>query len=401
VIIMAKRNAYAFEETCVLDSTTMKDERFNLRVTSDGYMVCQPRIARTGIQLYRGIEVGRPDLEEVRVYRPESEVFSRDAVRTLAGKPVTIEHPDEPVTAANWRDNAVGYLGDEILRDGEFIRVPLHLMDASAIEEVKSGRSQLSVGYTSQLDWADGVTPSGEKYHVKQTAIRANHVAITHTARGGPLLRMGDKARNMTTRTIMIDGISVEASERDTQVIERRIAQLDKDLSTAQAALAAAQATAQNDVATARTETANATAIIATKDAEIATLKQQVVDAKVTPKKLNEMARARSHVEQRAKALLDSVLLEEKSDEEIRRQVVNAKLGEVAKGWTDDMIAASFNTLTVAVGDSFSPNGNLQQVVHVLSSNEIVGGDPRVKAYSDYDNDIMNRWKTAGQRNTA
>jgi uncharacterized protein len=389
-----KTNAVAFEETVMLDATT------SLRELGDGYVVCSPRIARTGIQVYQGYEIGRPDLKEVRVYRPESEVFSKDAIKTLAGKPVTIEHPSEPVTAKTWRSVAVGHVGEEVMRDGEFIRVPLILMDSSAIDEVRKGRSQLSVGYSATLLWQDGVTPEGEAFDVKQTAIRANHVAITHTARGGPKLRMGDRNSGVKqmSKTIMIDGIPVELEERDGTLIERTISKLKSDLATAQTELATAKTTTQNDVATAKTETANATAAIATKDAELATLKQQLADSKLTPQKLDQMVAERTQTMLRAKALVgDSLVVEGKTDADMRRQVVAAKLGEVAKDWTDDQVMASFNTLTVSVGDS--NNGNLHQVVNVIRHNEtLVGGDPVAKAYSDYDAALSNRWKTAGVR---
>ena len=379
----------AFTDTYALDSVKMRE-------TADGYLVCQPRIARTGIQLYTGAEVGRPDLEQVRVYRPEAEVMHKDSLKSLAGRPVTIEHPDEPVNSKNWKDLAVGSLGDEVLRDGEFIRVPMILMDASAIEYARSEKRELSVGYTAILQWADGKTPAGEDYDCMQTAIRANHVAITHTARGGDKLRMGDskEKKEMTTRKIMIDGISVEMEERDTQVVERRISALEAELATAKTALATAQTTAQNDVATARTETANATAAGQTKDAEIATLKQQLADAKTTPEKLDKLVTDRVATVQRAKALLDSVVIDGKSDADIRRQIVNAKLGDVAKEWTDDMVTASFNTLTTATD---SGNG-LNAVVNILRNNDTGGTDPRSKAYTEYETELSNRWKTAGHR---
>ena len=337
-----------FIDTYSLDTTTVQ-----LRETADGYVVCQPRIARTGIQLYTGEEVGRPDMEQVRVYRPETEVMHKDSLKSLAGKPVTIEHPAEPVTAKNWKDLAVGHMGDEVLRDGEFVRVPMILMDAGAIDITRGGKRQLSVGYTAALKWGDGVTPAGEPYDCMQTAIRANHVAITHTARGGDKLRMGDlKEKTMTTRKIMIDGISVEMEERDTQVVERRLSALEAELATAKTALATAQTTAQNDVATARTETANATTLANNKDAEIATLKSQLADAKMSPDKLDKLVTDRVATVQRAKALHDAVVVDGKSDAEIRRQVVAAKLGDTAKDWTDDMVTASFNTLSTATGDS-------------------------------------------------
>ena len=200
-------------------------------------------------------------------------------------------------------------------------------------------------------------------------------------------------------RTLMVDGIAVELEERDLQVIERRIGALEKEVGIAKTELATAQTTAQNDVATARTETANATSQVQAKDAEIATLKQQLADSKVTPKKLQEMARARAGLEVRAKALLDSVVLEDKDDGEVRRQVVNAKMGDTAKGWTDDMIAASFNTLAAPLQHD---NGNgLGTVVDILRSADSSGTDPRIKAYSEYETALSNRWKTAGARNSA
>jgi hypothetical protein len=381
----------------------MFKDKNGLRETGDGYMICRPRIARTGIQEYLGSEVGRPDLAKVRVYRPESEVFSADAMSSLAHKPVTVEHPSEPVTAKNWRKYAVGRLDDEIVRDGEFIRVPLILMDAEAIEVVKSGKSQLSVGYSAALNWADGVTKDGEKYDVTQTAIRANHVAITHTARGGPKLRMGDnvdhqRRKTMATRTIQVDGISVEMEERDVQVVERRIANLQSEVAAAQAALATAQTTAQNDVATARTETANAKAEVQTKLAEIATLQKQLGDAKLTPAQIDKMVSDRAATVTRAKAIIgDALVVDGKTDADMRRQVVSAKMGDTAKDWSDDMINASFNTLSVLPTNDGINNG-LNHVINVVRSNDTGGVDPRVKAYGEYDDQIQNRWKTAGMR---
>lgn len=375
----------------------MLDASAKMHETKDGYLVANPRIARTGIQLYQGHEVGRPDLKQVRVYRPESEVMDRAAVSSLAGKPVTIEHPDNPINSRNWKDFAVGYLGDEILRDGEFLRVPLHLMDAQAIEIVRGGRKQLSVGYSAVLQWGDGKTEDGESYDAIQTAIRANHVAITHTARGGDKLRMGDRKQEKAMAKFMVDGIGVELEERDLQVVEKRITHLEKELGTAKSELTTSQATLQKDIAAARTETANATALAQTKDAEIATLKQQLADSKITPQKLDQMVNDRAKVVTRAKSIIgDAVVVDGKTDEDIRRQVVNAKLGETAKDWTDDMISASFNTLTVATKDSDDITG-LRHVANVLQYNE-PSGDARTKAYSEYDEALSNRWKTAGIR---
>jgi uncharacterized protein len=388
-----------FVELFVVDEAMLHDKKFALHISPNGYMDCMPRIARTGIQEYLGVEMGRPDLERVRVYRPEGEVFSHDSVRSLTRKPVTIEHPDVPVTADNWKDYAVGHIGDEVMRDGEFIRVPLHLMDARAINEVKSGRAQLSVGYSAMIEWADGVTPTGEKYHAKQTGIRANHVAITHTARGGPQLRMGDKQETtMTTRTIMVDGISVTLEDKDAQIVEKQLTKLVADLATAQAALATAQTTAQNDAAVHATALATVKTESTNKDAEIATIKAQLADAKLTPQKLDKLVSDRVATVQRAQKIIgDALVTEGKTDAEMRKQVVLAKLGDTAKDWNDDMINASFNTLSVA--DTGNANG-LNHVVQVIAnSNGDGSGESVAKSYRTYETDLQNRWKTAGVRN--
>jgi hypothetical protein len=176
------------EERCDLS-----DAGANVRITSDGYLVASPRIARTGIQLYSGHELGRDDLAQVRVYRPAEHVFDKKAMGSLAWRPVTLEHPDDAVTAKNWKQHAVGHIAGEVARDGDFIRVPLALMDHDAIAEVQNGRAQLSVGYGAKLVWGDGKTPAGEPYDAMQTDIRANHVAIVKLARGGDKLKIGDE----------------------------------------------------------------------------------------------------------------------------------------------------------------------------------------------------------------
>lgn len=165
----------------------------NVRETSDGYLVADARVGRTGIQVYRGSEVGMPDKAEVRVYRPKEEVFSQDAMRSLANKPVTLDHPPESVGPANWSRYAKGIAGNEVVRDGEFVRVPLVLMDSAAINAFKKQNvRELSIGYTTELLDKAGVTEDGEPYDAVQTQIRANHIALVPNARGGERLRFGD-----------------------------------------------------------------------------------------------------------------------------------------------------------------------------------------------------------------
>jgi hypothetical protein len=51
-----------------------------MRRTREGFLVSDVRAARVGIQQYLGSEVGRPQMDVVRVFRPEGEVFHHDAM---------------------------------------------------------------------------------------------------------------------------------------------------------------------------------------------------------------------------------------------------------------------------------------------------------------------------------
>lgn len=346
----------------------------DVRVTHDGYLVANPRVARTGVQLYRGSEVGMPQIDVVRIYRPEAEVFNKDSLATYAYKPVTNDHPPKPVGAANWKDYSVGSISGEVARDGEYIRVPMLVMDEKTINDVRDGKSELSVGYSTQLRWEKGTAPSGEAYDAIQTAIRVNHVAIVDAARGGPKLKIGDFATSdphstadvdanhgdddMTTPeqkvSLTVDGISLSTDAMTAQVVSKSLKDLNDKLSSSTAQITTlsqqvADAKTAHDAAIAKLTTEHKTAIDA-KDAEITTLKKQLEDSKMTPERIEQMVADRSVMLQKAKAILgDKLVADKKSDAEIRRQVVLAKLGDTAKDWSDDQIKISFDTLTVAV----------------------------------------------------
>jgi len=155
-----------------------------IRRTGDGYGVLSAKVARAGnVQLYLGSEVGMNDKAIVRVYRPESEVFKKDAIASYAGVPVTIDHPKNGVNAETWKDLAVGEVGDDVLRDGEFVRVPMMLRDAKALKAVEDGKRELSMGYSAEIRFADGVTPSGELFDAIMSDFKMNHVAIVDKGR--------------------------------------------------------------------------------------------------------------------------------------------------------------------------------------------------------------------------
>lgn len=186
--------------------------------TQDGYLVAMSRVARTGVQDYLASELGMVGNHVVRVNRPEQEVFSKDAMSSLTHAPVTINHPSEMVDATNWSDLAVGEVGEGVLRDGEWIAVPLIVKDAKGIEAASGTHKEISMGYTAELRDA----PDGADYDLEMTNIRFNHLALVARGRAGSEARIGDsadkwgaapqqrKVNDMTTKAIVVGDEAVQ-----------------------------------------------------------------------------------------------------------------------------------------------------------------------------------------------
>ena len=309
------------------------------RLTRDGYLVADARIARIGIQLYRGSEAdpenahGQRDTAVVRVLRPEAEVFSTDALASFAHRPVTNDHPAESVSAKNWKTHSVGMTGADIARDRDFVRVPMVVMDQATIADVQAGKRELSCGYTCDLKWEPGVTADGQAYDAIQTNIRGNHLAIVSAGRAGINCRLGDGAldhrgdRHMALKTIIVDGLPVETTDAGEAAVNKLRGLLD----TAGTALTKSEEEKAKALAEKDKE-------LATKDAEIADLKTKVI----TDAALDTMVADRAAVVTKARALDANVVTDGKSIAEIKRAV----LGDAIKDKSADYVDAAWDLKT-------------------------------------------------------
>jgi len=316
------------------DSVTVTDAR----MTADGYLAAEARVARTGIQAYLASELGfdGDPSRIINVYRPPEEVFSADAMKSYAYRPVTLEHPAEMVDAKNWKEHARGQTGGDILREGEFVRVPLVLMDGAAIEEWKNGKHELSMGYSMDLEIIDGVTPNGEAYDAVQRNLRMNHLALVAQARGGSQLKLGDtklEETDMTERkitTVTVDGLSVETTDAGAQAI----AKLKQDLETA-------LKTYNESVESHSEEIEDKDKQLAAKDAKIDELSDKVLDDAALDARVVE----RADLIAKAKTVADKDYTG-KSADAIRSGAVSARLGKDAiDGKSPAYIEARFDML--------------------------------------------------------
>jgi hypothetical protein len=295
------------------------------------------------IQAYRASELGITDRDPnsvVRVFRPASEVFSVDSLRTASRLPITLDHPVKDgqavmVDASNWREFAKGESGEEILRDGEFVRVPIRITDAAAVNSVQHERPEFSLGYAAQISLQSGVH-DGEPYDAVMTNLRYNHLAACKAARGGAELRITDErtvpiigAPAVTIRTI--NGISVNLTDATA-------------VASAIDTLVADRDSAVTDLKGARSTIAERDATIAARDAEIVRLTDELGKAKLTPAQLRDAAAVYARTIADAKRLGVTVT-DEMDAEAAQRAAVNAKIGDKAKAYTPEQVAVAFDAL--------------------------------------------------------
>lgn len=334
----------------IQDSLTL--DASGLKLTRDGFLVGEARVSRAGnVQQYLGRELGLTGDaagKSFGVYRDPDVVFDSASMMSLAGRPVTRNHPKDAVTATNWKDLAVGQVGGVIRRDGEHVVAPMAIMDATAAKEVHDGARCLSAGYTVDVVPAEGIAPDGTPYQFRQAGeLRFNHVAYLpdNNPRAGNT-RIGDDDRiedrgnsdahrsplnhgdrRMTLKTITVDGLPVETTDAGIAAIDK----LRGLLTTADAALAATNTTHGTAIAAKDAE-------LAAKDAEIADLKTKIVDGPA----LDALAAERAAVVTKAKALDAKVVTDGKSNAEIKRAV----LGDAAKDKSDAYVDAAFDLKT-------------------------------------------------------
>lgn len=329
------------------------------RRTKEGYLVTRARAARTGVYRYTGRQVdpnnehGLRDQATVNVLRDDGTVFDARAVQSFIGKPITVDHPTEPVNSANWKVHGRGAIMGA-MRDGDYLAFDLLLMDAGAIADMEAGKRELSNGYAAELEFGDFTASDGTKCPVRQAKITdGNHVALVETVRAGPECRISDGGNDLfktcdaatviltqvadqeTTKmphTLIIDGLQVtDVSDQAKAAIEKLQGQVTA-LTTAKDA--------------AETKVGELTATVQAKDGEIVGLNAKLKDAEVTPAKLQQLAADRAKVIAAAQTLQPGISVDGKSDSDIRKEAVTTKLGDAAKDMTDAAIEGAFAALT-------------------------------------------------------
>jgi len=165
----------------------LKKDKYEM--TSQGFLKADAYVTRTGVFDYY------EDDKLIRELRPMEEVFNIDSMETLKMIPITSEHPDGMVDTTNNKSLNVGMTGENVVREGDYLKTKVLITDANCIKEIMKRKSagldtELSCGYDVDLVDTCGEHETDGKYDRVQTNIKYNHLAIVDEGRAGSKVKI-------------------------------------------------------------------------------------------------------------------------------------------------------------------------------------------------------------------
>lgn len=316
------------QRLCVDTATRLESPR----ELADGTMRYSAILSRAGV-----LEYGTPGTPGYsRQYRPESEVFSADSMRSFEGMAFTDYHPTDSrgnpiaVDLHNRSKLQWGYVvPGSLRRDGNALIGDIHVTDPRALLAIKNGRTEISLGYFQTTIPETGTAPEdGLTYTHRQTGILGNHCALVDRGRAGIAHLQIDQQEDITMTLEQALKEKHEAEMRASKA-EMRADAAEKDLASTKSALGKAEA-------------------------ERDTLKEaaQKADQLRIDGEKSAMTRARARIELEARAskilTVDGAApsLEAKTDRQIREEVISRLSGKpLPAGKDDSYVEARFDAL--------------------------------------------------------
>lgn len=191
---------------------------------STGYLYVKDAIlGNIGINIYKGYELGLSNKNAiVKVHRLPEDVFDEASLKSLIGKPVTLQHPNVMVDSRNAKDYVKGSILGEPRIDGENIICDLVIYDKELIDliapEDENGERRLShdfkdlsLGYTAKLEKIENTN------EYKQTEIEYNHVAVVKEGRQKNATIVFDSKNNEIRKEFQMEVKEKELQEKEVQ----------------------------------------------------------------------------------------------------------------------------------------------------------------------------------------
>lgn len=276
--------------------THAMDESARLHDLNGWFEVKGNPLSKVGIYDYSGAQIGAPAADAgkiFKVFRPAEELGHPDTVASFKLVPFINDHTmlGENFTDTDQRP-VQGVLGEDIYFEGDTLYGNPKVFSKALAEEIKKGKTELSLGYRCRYDFTPG-TWKGQKYDVVQRVIRGNHVALVDEGRMGPEVSILDQltftvdAKETTqvdeklaeilaaiqALTTRVEAVEAAAKPKDEPAVEmtddEKAAKLAADEEAAKAAAADAEGDEKDEPATMDA----ALAQVATLRGELAALK--------------------------------------------------------------------------------------------------------------------------------
>jgi uncharacterized protein len=316
--------------------------------TEEGYLtVCVP-ITRPGVFPYQ-----RQDgTIQMEAKLPE-DIFSDRTIRSAKSKPVTDDHPNEPVNLKNYNRYAKGLSHTDARVEDLKLYVSMTITDEGLIQKIYDGKREISIGFMSDVVAESGAY-NGQSYEFVQRNVEINHIAIVDQGRAGPEVAIRNDSdawqiENEGGQTTMpkykIDGKEFEVDSAVKSFLDAQEARLDA----------------------ANTKVKGFDALQGRFDAQEVKLKQAEKDLEEAKKSQLSQDQLDAKVQERvelitgAKTLLgDSFDFTGKSDREVKEAVIQKASPDFkGDGKSDDYINAFYDATVERVkADGFSSTGS-------------------------------------------
>lgn len=318
--------------------------------TPEGYLKCvNVRLGKAPqVRQYYAYEF--PNLEgfsadqTINVYTPAEELFKPAAIKSWDGADATDYHPPKnEINAASWKDYHIGYC-ENVRQEGDYLVGDLLIKDKDSIDLIQNNeRLEMSLGYGATLVLEQGTAPDGTVYQAKFINFIGNHVALVKYGRCGGDCRIGDQKQTPPegkTMEVIVNGMRFDIGDNKPLADALKIQQEQIDN------LKAAKLKVGDKQFSIGDELNAVQAIVDQLHTDKTTLEQKVGDLEknqMTPEKLEQAATERAAVIADAKALVPTVKTEGCTCEQIKRDVIAAKVG-------DALVTALLGS--VSVGDA-------------------------------------------------
>lgn len=344
-------------EVARFDKGVVKGEA---QITDEGYIRANAVVTRTGVFLYKN-----PDGTLRRELRHPEEVLKADSLETMKMIPVTNGHPAERlVTAENAKRLAIGYTGESISQDNQYILANFLITDADGVKDViENNKKELSLGYTVDLVPEIG-DYFGEPYDYRQTNIKYNHLSLVNSARAGPEARIAldsedaeeidiTEANTMSKKKVRIRGDEYFMEPDAAEGVEK----LQEDLRN----LEDEKRRVEEEIARIREQLDKTTADRDNMKEKMSGM-QEEIDRKMDSNEIKRGVRERLKLYKVAEQCLDSAAcdgLDNMSDMEIKKAIIKSKSRNVSlDGKSDVYVQARYDSIVEDLPQHSEPKAN-------------------------------------------